>query len=60
VLAYVPADADNQFFVLAQAQANQLVKDELQRLCRSDDYPVEGFVWKLALPFENACGTLPE
>jgi hypothetical protein len=60
VLAYVPADAHNQFFVLTQAQANQLVEDELRRLSRPDDYPVEGFVWKLASPFENAWDTLPE
>ena len=60
VLAYVPAGAHNQFFILTQAQANQLVVDELQRLRRSDGYPVEGFVWKLALQFENAWVTLPE
>jgi hypothetical protein len=61
VLAYVPpAPAQNQFFVLTQAQANQLVEEELKRLRRKDGYPVEGFLWKLALPFENAWNTLPE
>ncbi|MBZ5629635.1 MAG: hypothetical protein LAO06_12295 [Acidobacteriia bacterium] len=60
VLAYVPADAPNQFFVMTQAQANQFVEDELTRLGRTDGYPVEGFVWKLALPHENAWGILPE
>lgn len=59
VLAYVPADTPNQFFVLTQAQANKLVEDELRRLRRANDYPVEGFVWKLALPFENAWEILP-
>ena len=60
VLAYVPTESPNQFFVLTQGEANQLVVNELRRLNRSDDYPVEGFVWKLALPFENAWQVLPE
>jgi len=59
-LAYVPADGHNQFFVLNQAQANQLVQDELQRLGRSEGYSVEGFLWKLALPFDNGWNALPE
>jgi hypothetical protein len=60
VLAYVPTDAPNQFFVLTQEQANQFVADELIRLGRADGYPVEGFLWKMALPHENAWHMLPE
>jgi hypothetical protein len=60
ILAYVPpTPANNQFFILTQAQANQLVEAELKRLKRKEGYPVEGFVWKLALEFENAWNTLP-
>jgi hypothetical protein len=60
VLAYVPTDEPNQFLVMTQTQANQFVRDGLTRLARPDNYPVEGFVWKLALPHENAWNVLPE
>jgi len=60
ILAYVPAVAENQFFVMTQAQANCLVEYELARLKRPSNYPVEGFVWKLALPYKNAWTVLPE
>ena len=36
------------------------INSELKRLERPKDYPVEGFLWKLALPFENNWPILPE
>ena len=60
ILAYVPADEPNQFFIMTQTQATQLIQDELERLKRADTYPVTGFVWKLALPHQNAWATLPK
>jgi predicted secreted protein len=60
VLAYVPADEPNQFFVMTQQQTTQLIQNELNRLKRADNYPVTGFVWKLALPHHNAWGILPK
>ena len=60
ILAYVPADEPNQFFIMTQTQATQLIQDELERLKRADTYPVTGFVWKLALPYQNAWAILPK
>jgi len=60
VLAYVPTHEPNQFFVITQAQANHFVAEELKRLGRSDDYPVEGFLWKMAVPHKDAWRILPE
>lgn len=60
ILAYVPMDEPNQFFIMTQTQVMQLIQDELTRLKRADSYPVTGFVWKLALPFQNAWDTLPK
>lgn len=60
ILAYVPTDEPNQFFVMTQQQVMRLIKDELARLKRADDYPVTGFVWKLALKHKDAWGILPK
>jgi hypothetical protein len=60
VLAYVPAGAPNRFFIMTAAQAYQLVVDELKRLGRTDGYPIEGFLWNLALPHEDAWEILPK
>jgi hypothetical protein len=60
VLAYVPADEPNQFFIMTQQHATQLIQTELSRLKRPDNYPVTGFVWKLALPHHNAWAILPK
>jgi hypothetical protein len=60
VLAYVPTEEPNQFFVMSQQQANQFVEDELKRLNRSDDYPMTGISWNLALPHKDAWSALPE
>jgi hypothetical protein len=60
VLAFVPTDAPNEFFVMSQRQADHLIESELKRLNRPADYPVTGFVWKLALEHRNAWHILPK
>src|SRR6185312_752096 len=40
ILAYVPADEPNRFFIMTQQQAMQLIQNELIRLKRPDSYPV--------------------
>lgn len=60
VLAFVPQDAPNEYFVLSQQQANQLVEEELRRLNRPNDYPVTGFVMKLAVKHKDAWHVLPK
>ena len=60
VLAYVPANEPNQFFIMTQRQATQLIQNELNRLKRAESYPVTGFVWKLALPHQNSWAVLPK
>lgn len=59
VLAYAPAGAPNEFFILTQSETTKLIKRELKRLRRGDDYPVTGFVWKLAEPYRDAWASLP-
>lgn len=60
VLAYVPAGELNRYFVLSQQEATKLIVEELTRLGRADDYPVTGFIWTAALPYEHAWGALPQ
>jgi hypothetical protein len=60
VLAYVPSNEPNQFFVMTQQQVSQLIRDELARLKRPDEYPVTGIAWKLALKFKDAWDVLPK
>jgi hypothetical protein len=60
VLAFVPADASNEFFILSQQQATKLIEAELKRLERPDDYPVTGILWKQAFEFRNAWHVLPK
>ena len=59
VLAYVPDNATNEFFVLRQQDVGDLIAAELQRLNRSENHPVTGFPWKAALKFRNAWDVLP-
>jgi hypothetical protein len=59
VLAYVPADLPNEFFVLTQEQAHELINSELTRLNRPDDYSVTGFGWQVAVQYRNAWNVLP-
>ena len=60
ILAFVPTDESNRFFVLAQSDINRHVKSELTRLGRPDDYPMTGITFKQALAHENACDDLPQ
>jgi hypothetical protein len=59
-LAFVPRDAPNQFFVLRQKDVNSLIRFELKRLKRPDNYPVTGFTWKQALKHNDKWGILPK
>ena len=60
VLAYVPPDAPNEFFVLSQQQATQLISANLKRLSRPDNYPMTGFLWKVAKEYKDAWHVLPK
>lgn len=53
ILAFVPDDEPNQFFILPQAIVNRLIRSELTRLGRPSDYAVTGIGWRLALPFDD-------
>lgn len=59
VLAYVPTDAPNEFFILKQQDVDALITAELKRLNRPESYTVTGFVWKAPLQFRNAWDVLP-
>lgn len=59
ILAFVPNDAANRFFILTQAQINDYVQSELTRLGRPDDYPMTGILWKQALTHEDSWDQLP-
>lgn len=59
VLALVPADAENRFFIIPQATANQIAARELKRLGRSDKYPFMGFNWRAAIRYEEKWDCLP-
>jgi hypothetical protein len=41
-LAFVPSDTPNRFFVISQSEIDSLIRSELKRLNRPDDYPVTG------------------
>jgi hypothetical protein len=60
ILAFVPTGEPNQFFVLPQESVLDSIKNELARLKRSESYPVTGFVWKTALPYQDAWHLLPQ
>ena len=48
ILAYVPNDEPNQFFILNQATVHAHIERELKRLKRPKNYSVTGLPWKLA------------
>jgi hypothetical protein len=48
VLAYVPEDAPNEFFILTQSQVNHYLDAELKRLGRTSDYSMMGILWAQA------------
>ena len=60
VLALVPDDGHNRFFILSQADVNQYIRDELDRLRRPDDYPMPGITWKQTEHHEDDWGVLPK
>jgi hypothetical protein len=60
ILAFVPADIENQFFIMSQQTTTALIKAELKRLNRSDDYPVTGILWELALEHKDRWDLLPK
>jgi hypothetical protein len=60
VLAFVPTDEHNEFFVMTQTQAHQFIQEELVRLKRPDSYPVTGISWKQALDHRNAWNIMPQ
>jgi hypothetical protein len=59
VLAFVPDDTNNRFFVLTQKHVNRYIRTELARLGRPDDYPMTGILWKQAVEHENRWDVLP-
>jgi hypothetical protein len=59
VLAFVPDDTNNRFFVLTQEHVNGYIRTELARLGRPDDYPMTGILWKQAVEHENRWDVLP-
>jgi hypothetical protein len=60
VLAFVPDDTNNRFFILCQEQVNNYIRTELARLGRPDDYPMTGILWKQAEAHENKWDVLPQ
>jgi len=60
ILALVPTDQANRFFVLSQGDINRHVESELIRLGRSDDYPMTGITFKQAMAHESAWEMLPQ
>jgi hypothetical protein len=60
VLAFVPDDTNNRFFILSQQQVNAYIRAELARLGRADDYPMTGILWKQAERHESKWDILPQ
>jgi hypothetical protein len=60
ILAFVPTDLANRFFVLKQTNINHYVESELKRLGRADDYPMTGITFKQGMAHENAWDALPQ
>ena len=60
ILAYVPTDEPNQFFVMTQQRTNYLIEAELTRLKRPDNYAMTDIAWKLAFPHRDDWGVLPK
>jgi hypothetical protein len=60
ILAFVPNDQANRFFVLRQGDIDRHVKSELMRLGRPDDYPMTGITFNQATAHESAWDVLPQ
>lgn len=59
VLAFVPNDAPNEFFILTQEEVNMCINAELERLGRPQGYPMTGITWKQAAAHRNRWELLP-
>jgi hypothetical protein len=59
VLAFVPTNQPNRYFVLRQKEINRYVESELTRLRRPNDYPMTGITFRQATAHENAWAALP-
>jgi hypothetical protein len=60
VLAFVPDETVNRFFILSQKQVNTYIGTELARLGRPDNYSMTGILWKQAEAHENRWDMLPK
>ena len=60
ILAFVPDDTSNRFFILGQEHANAYIRAELTRLGRPDDYPMTGILWRQGEEHENNWDILPK
>jgi hypothetical protein len=59
ILAYVPDDRPNQFFILTQQQINDYIDSYLERHHRPQDYNFTGFNWSQVKEHENLWAILP-
>lgn len=59
VLAFVPTELPNRYFILSQREINRYVESELNRLDRPGDYPMTGITFKQAERHEDAWNILP-
>jgi hypothetical protein len=59
VLAFVPEDGTNRFFVISQQNMNSLIAEELKRLGRPNEYPITGILWSAAEKHESRWNILP-
>lgn len=60
VLAYIPINSPNEFYVFRQVEVNRCVVSELRRLRRSDSYPLTGLAWTFARELGRDFGILPD
>jgi hypothetical protein len=59
VLAYVPLEAFNAFFVFSQRSMNRCIAAHLNRLKRSRAYPVKGVSWTMGRTQGKPLSRLP-
>ena len=59
ILAYVPEERSNRFFILTQEQANNYLDSELKRLGRPRDCGAMGILWAQGAKHENQWRILP-
>ncbi len=60
VLAYVPENETNHFFVLAQQDATKLIQSALRRRNLPETYQVTGFPFSLAEKYKEKWDVLPK